>query len=99
MRIRIQAGSIQVAMHATYPPDIQAIIPNPFGWRFAPDNPDQLGDGDPTMVYIIPLYFGHTPSDGSCSGATPAPPEDQCTGGTPCFAALLYTFEIHSVIL
>src|SRR5210317_1188708 len=88
-----------VAEHATYPPDIQAIIPNPFGWRFAPDNPDQLGDGDPTMVYIIPLYFGHTPSDGSCSGATPAPPEDQCTGGTPCFAALLYTFEIHSVIL
>src|SRR5210317_2360271 len=95
----VNARAKELAEKAELPPDAQAIIPNPFGWRFAPVNPDQLGDGDPTMVYIIPLYFGHTPSDGSCSGATPAPPRDFCTGGTPCFAALLYTFEIHSVIL
>lgn len=89
----------KLAEKAARPPDEQEDYLDPFGWRFAPDNPDQLGPGDPTMVYIIPLYFGHTPSDGSCSAATPAPPRDFCTGGTPCFTSILYTFEIHSVIL
>jgi len=47
------------------------------------------------MVYMIPLYFGHTPQDGTCSSAS----VPGCEGGTPCAASILYTFEIHSVIL
>jgi len=85
----------KLAEKAAATPDEQTYLPDPFGWRFAPDNPDQLGDRDPTMVYMIPLYFGHTPQDGTCSSAS----VPGCEGGTPCAASILYTFEIHSVIL